>query len=77
MPQDEGGAPQDEGGARWLPIETAPRDGRALLVLAGRNGTPVVAMRDADGAWHDAWSGDPIPAPSHWAPLIPPLPDER
>jgi hypothetical protein len=68
---------QDRGGEnRWLPIETAPRDGQALLVLAQSSGVPVVAVRDRDGAWHDAWSGDPIPAPTHWAPMIPPLPDE-
>jgi hypothetical protein len=36
----------------------------------------MVAVRDRDGVWHHAWSGDPIPAPTHWAPMIPPLPDE-
>jgi hypothetical protein len=46
-------------------------------VLVRGSDAPVLAVCDRNGAWHDAWSGDPIPAPTHWAPMIPPLPHER
>jgi hypothetical protein len=68
---------QDRGSEnRWFPIETAPRDEQAFLVLVHGSGTPVVAVRDPDGAWRNAWSGERILDPTHWGPIIPPLPDE-
>ncbi|WP_157599428.1 hypothetical protein [Skermanella aerolata] len=56
---------------RWRPIETAPRNGRRVLVWAGRS---VMASHGRIGgldapAWHD---GRRILRPSHWLPITPP-----
>lgn len=55
----------------WQPIETAPRNGRRVLVWAGH---PVMASYGRIAghdtpAWHD---GRRILRPSHWLPIAPP-----
>jgi hypothetical protein len=57
---------------QWQPIETAPSDGRAVLVYRG-NYDQMIVMREADGEW---WrmSGDLRGTPTHWMPLPPPPP---
>lgn len=65
----------------WQPIETAPRDGRLLLVwwpefakLYGHGATVVAAWRDdmywQAGNYHTF--GLRNTPPSHWLPLPPP-----
>jgi len=70
------GEPPPGAPMRWRPIETAPRNGRRVLVWAGR---PVMAShRRIAGhdtpAWHD---GRRILHPSHWLPITAPASPER
>ena len=53
----------------WQPIETAPKDGRKILVFGGRYKT--VSLAEADGGW---WRSFRLPdtTPTHWMPLPPP-----
>ena len=56
----------------WQPIETAPRDGRLIVVYApGRDGLPAIIC---PCSWHpDAgFCVDEIREPSHWTPYHPP-----
>ncbi len=58
--------------SEWQPIETAPKDGTAMLVHD--EGAVFIAVFDEDeGAWMDI-AGAPgyqrvEPAPTHWMPL--------
>lgn len=60
----------------WQPIETAPKDGREVLVIAGQqspSGRYFTAYWDD---FHDGWyyrAQGFVPKPTHWMPL-PPLP---
>jgi hypothetical protein len=65
------GEPPPGAQMRWQPIETAPVNGRRVLVWAGR---PVMASHGRIGGsgspvWHD---GRRILQPSHWLPLTAP-----
>jgi hypothetical protein len=59
----------------WQPIETAPKDGRRLLLVDARDGQ-VCWGEWIDGEWRDMgdigcngrWSYEP----THWAPTPPP-----
>ena len=58
--------------ARWLPIETAPKDGTTVLLMAfGQHGR----VRIADGEYHknyEVWSWTYVMVnPTHWMPLPP------
>jgi hypothetical protein len=60
----------------WQPIETAPKDGRDVLVCyAVRDGQRVVCGRWL--RWQKRWITDIgfVPA-THWMPLPAPPPDE-
>ena len=48
----------------WQPIETAPADGRMILVYEARSAHPI-HLRSADGDW---WRKQGV-GPSHWMPL--------
>lgn len=77
---------------KWLPIETAPRDGTWVLLAGGRMDDgwygsldePPVAVGffvGVGGAWAVAnWDGDWrtfYEQPTHWTPLpAPPLPEK-
>ena len=60
----------------WQPIETAPKDGREVLVAVGKSytgGVLVAFWCEHDEAWND-WDRD-IWEPTHWMPLPgPPTP---
>lgn len=72
----------------WQPIETAPKDGSAIL-LAGpfEHGCIIAFWSDpsigdtepSDSGWYEfEWSGNPIHGqPTHWSPIpnIPPTVD--
>lgn len=60
----------------WLPIETAPKDGRAILVCSAYSPQPdkrmCVAMWSSFGGWctTEPIMGDPLnEPPTHWLPL--------
>ena len=69
----------------WQPIETAPKDGRGILICAGSGEDRVVGEAEfsSDGAWW--WANtvgenwDPIEEtwgpPTHWMPLPDPPTD--
>lgn len=67
--------------SEWRPIETAPRDGTAILAAKpNRIGVVLypIRARDQDGRWQ-AYFGDGDwrsydPQPTHWMPL--PAPPE-
>lgn len=73
----------------WQPIETAPRDGRLILVFDRRTGSPRAGCRRGRGsmvAWYDLgswqsheldspWGGSYCPTPTHWMPLPEPPED--
>ena len=75
---------------RWQPIETAPKDGKAILVYCDGTGALFAeALEEASMttvSWRqDGWrllqtggwaeDSDPYPEPTHWQPL-PPRPGE-
>lgn len=72
--------------SQWMPIETAPDDGTAILLFDGHcfRGVCIALLKDSR-IWYcqrgmrtpsarevDGWSDTPF---THWMPL-PPLPDE-
>ena len=53
----------------WMPIESAPRDGTALLAWRPGLLWPVAAQwADDDQRWELCWNWDAI-HPTHWRPL--------
>lgn len=57
----------------WQPIETAPADGRPILVWGGYHDVPEVVK--ADGEW---WRVAGLKStPTHWMPLPAPPSDEQ
>lgn len=62
---------------RWIPIETAPRDGRPLLVRRKHSSFPLLAKyRQMYGWFEGLESGVHLYGLTHWMPLpeIGPLP---
>jgi hypothetical protein len=53
----------------WQPIETAPKNGRHLLVTTRQWWTPVIAKWDSDRNWVSVFTGNTIGKPTHWMPL--------
>ena len=62
----------------WQPIDTAPKDGREILVWSSRDGTFVAFWYEIRNGWfwtsHDLEGDEEINA-TFWQPLPPP-PDE-
>mgnify|MGYP006921441827 CR=1 FL=1 len=60
--------------SEWQPIETAPRDGREMILLIGLSGWPGVG-------WSDTWWTRNYTAggvPTHWMRIEPlPVPPPR
>lgn len=56
----------------WKPIETAPKDGRAILVYAP--GRFYLSPLYCVAQWHDdaGWCIDELREPTYWQPLPPP-----
>jgi hypothetical protein len=54
---------------KWQPIETAPKDGREVLIFVGSgyDGGVIVANWREGGGWND-WDGD-LWEPTHWMPF--------
>jgi hypothetical protein len=68
----------------WQDIETAPRDGRFVLIFdksalhPGENGVYIARWNDAQDEWDDGAIANPwryYPEPTHWIPM-PELPEE-
>lgn len=66
---------------KWMPIETAPKDGTEILAWDGMErviahwGYGAEWDYEADdmgatyGRWEDNWDGRMEPQPTHWMPL--------
>lgn len=61
---------------QWHPIETAPKDGTAVLAtsahMTGPNGEPVAWAAIFDQGrerWEATWDGEPLNDATHWQPL--------
>lgn len=82
----------EAGTPKWLPIESAPKDGTAILVCLSDSDSgyvvfwvdPAKEIRDYVGSkigWHIAYCGDflgPCDAPTHWQPLpSPPTQEDK
>ncbi|MCA3186971.1 MAG: DUF551 domain-containing protein [Cupriavidus sp.] len=67
--------------SEWQPIETAPKDGRVVLLCVKVNGSPFVATGGYDSHWTgQCWVLDNRRIPSgssitHWMPLPKPPAD--
>ncbi len=65
---------------KWQPIETAPKDGRYIIIYGGYSGRTVTMarwqeMQRKNSRWQIS-SGHPVPRdPTHWMPL-PQAPEE-
>lgn len=64
--------------SEWQPIETAPKDGRKILLWCPTLNNMIQAqwrVHDMGGEWVDIWNNDPIEDmqgvayPTHWMPL--------
>lgn len=71
----------NERAPQWQPIESAPKDGAAVLAtsahMTGPNGEPVAwaAVFDHERErWVATWDGEPLNDATHWQPL--PAPPE-
>lgn len=54
----------------WQPIETAPEDGRQVIVYGGTVLGEKVEMRGADGGWWRLCKKQGYHSiPTHWMPL--------
>lgn len=58
---------------KWMPIETAPKDGTRVITNGGDGYKHPVVIQSVfdDGWWPDAWESDldePM-NPTHWMPL--------
>ncbi len=63
-------APHPAYGAFWQPIETAPQDGRPVLIYGpafDRSPGGVMAIKSYHV--HDGWYGAGILEPTHWMPI--------
>lgn len=63
----------------WRPIETAPKDGRNVLLVIPNSGIPFVGYWNRRLGWRVTWDGTLIDgnlyeAPTHWQGI--PLPPE-
>lgn len=66
----------------WMPIETAPMDGKCLLWVDTEDGGEVMTLlRDSNGCW--LYEGEPTYSasffiqPTHWLPLPQPPQGDR
>ena len=59
----------DSGEQGWRPIGTAPVNTPVLVRVAGQS-EPVVAVCDEDRCWQVAWTGDLLPHPILWQPIL-------
>lgn len=66
--------PALQSGPEWMPIETAPSDGRPIIVYGGRHKDPT--MVPADGEWWRSTIKEyqSKAAPTHWR--LMPLPPQ-
>lgn len=53
----------------WQPIETAPKDGRAVLLADKDGDLEICKWREEDRHWATTWSGGEFVRPAHWRPL--------
>lgn len=60
----------------WQPIETAPRDGRRLLLWDPSRDMPIFGCWAVEWDGWKEWAFDwKLPQPTHWIP-VPPAPKE-
>jgi len=61
----------------WQPIDTAPKDGTAVLIWDGSDMVVAICEPNLLIPWRSTY-GDTIGEPTHWMPLpAPPEADER
>lgn len=61
----------------WQPIETAPKDGRAVLIAAVDGTDDIIRIANWNQQ-HNAWITDAgFPSPTHWMPLPAPPEDSK
>lgn len=58
----------------WQPIETAPKDGREVLIIrdfgvSTRYGAKVGSFSPPKNAWVSTYEGQTVYEPTHWMPL--------
>ena len=59
----------------WQPIDTAPKDGKTILLAWDQWGWEYSVAFYEGGAWVDDSSEKQIHHPEYWAPLTPPVAD--
>ena len=63
---------------QWQPIETAPKDGRKLLVYSKGLGIDWLVLYWLDGMWREPANGMGLKRePDYWMPLPPPPTDQH
>ena len=61
--------PQDPAAPAWMPIETAPKDGKESLFCTEELGLVVMYWDDCEGKWETGFDVGDILTPTHWMPL--------
>ena len=61
--------PQEAAAPEWLPIETAPKNGKESLFYTEELGLVVMYWDDCEDKWANGFGDGDILTPTHWMPL--------